>query len=127
MNKIMRIGTIDTGNGRRGSIYVTANTERGYLSISGVIGPLPSGNALGGCGQIDMDFAHRNPEHNDERYSNPIKPEEIRYAPNWVADKWLDLLEIWHNWHLKKLEEVPTEVIGAITLLPDTDKIPAWV
>jgi hypothetical protein len=45
-------------------------SEDGRFSISGVIGPLPSGNALGGCGQIDMEFAHRNDNDNDKRYSN---------------------------------------------------------
>lgn len=128
MKKVMRIGTIEVGLGtRRGSIYIQVDTTRGYLGITGVIGPLPSGSALGGCGQICMEFAHRNPEHNDSRYSNPIKPEEIRFAPHWVAEKWLDLLEIWHDWHLESLGQVPADILGKITLFPDADRKPAWV
>jgi hypothetical protein len=104
MKKIMRIGTIGTGNGRRASIFIKAELKEGNLSISGVIGPLSSGNALGGCGQISMEFEHRNAEDNDTRYSNLIKASSIKYAAGWDKEKWLDLLDIWEKWHLNNLK-----------------------
>jgi hypothetical protein len=97
MNKVMRIGTLREG---RGSLYVRAEYKDGKLSISGVIGPLPTGDALGCCGQIEMEFSHRDPKDDDTRYSQPIKPSEIRFAPGWNVTLWLDLLDIWHRWHM---------------------------
>ncbi len=100
MEKVMRIGTIETReNGRRASVFVKVEYDEGKLSISGVVGPLPTGNALGGCGQISMDFAHRDPKDNDGRCDHPIPPDAFRFAPGWTADKWLDLLDAWENWH----------------------------
>lgn len=98
LSKVMRIG-----KGPDGNIFIKATVKDGKLSISGVIGPTANGNCRGGCGQIDMEFMHRNPAHNDKRYSDPIPPEEIRFAPGWDAEKWFDLLEIWHDWHLNDM------------------------
>lgn len=102
MNKVCRIGTIKIG-GRWASVYIKASVTDGRLSVSGVIGPLASGNALGGCGQIDMEFSHRNPTHNDRRYSNPIQPKDINFAPGWNVVRWYKLLEVWHDWHLNDM------------------------
>lgn len=107
MNKVMRIGTLPTHGGGRVSVYIKAEiTEvNNKLSISGVIGPSRGGNAYGGCGQIDMEFAHRNPEYNDKRYAESLtQPEEFNFAPNWNRKLWLDLLEVWHNWHLNDMQ-----------------------
>lgn len=125
MKKVMRIGTLETHGEGRVSVYIKADTERNYLSISGVIGPSRAGNAYGGCGQIDMEFAHRNKDDNDSRFPNPTKPNEFNFAPNWNSKLWLDLLEVWKKWHLKK--EYPQEVLDFISSLPDTDREPAWV
>ncbi|KKN07847.1 hypothetical protein LCGC14_1063000 [marine sediment metagenome] len=125
MKKIMRVGTIDTGNGRRASVYIVAENRNDYLSITGVIGPLPSGNALAGCGQIDMDFSHRSEADDDKRYANHlIKPADFNFAPDWYGELWLDLLDVWKEWHLKKAP--PQSVLDFINSLPDTDKEPAW-
>lgn len=103
--KIVRVGTIDTGGGRRASIHAKVKyDEKGNLSISGVIGSLSSGNALGGAGQIDMEFAHRNSADNDYRYDNPIKPSGISFAKGWNRDKWLDFLDVWKNYHLNDMK-----------------------
>jgi hypothetical protein len=104
MKKTMRIGTVETNGGRRGSIYIKVEFENGRLLISGVIGPMPSGNALGGCGQIDMEFEHKDPKDNDERYGdNLTKPEDINFAPHWDKEKWFSLLAIWKRWHLNDM------------------------
>lgn len=98
----MRVGTTKIG-GRWASIYTEAKVKDRELSISGVIGPLQSGNALGGCGQIDMEFAHRNEKDNDKRYDTLITPEEINFADGWDTEKWFDLLDIWKRWHLNNM------------------------
>lgn len=101
MKKTMRVGTINTGNGRRANIYISATFEDGNLSISGVIGPLSSGNALGGCGQIDMEFQHRHPEDNDKRYEDHLtRAQDINFAKGWDREKWFNLLDIWKKYHL---------------------------
>jgi hypothetical protein len=98
--KVVRVGTMQM-NGRRASIHAKVSyDDKGNLSIRGVIGALPSGNALGGCGQIDMDFAHRDPKDNDPRYDHPIRPEEIKFAKGWDRNKWLDFLDAWKHYHL---------------------------
>lgn len=76
----------------------------GKLSISGVIGAMPSGNAYGGCGQIDMEFKHRNPLHDDKRYKNPVKPSELTFSKGWNREKWYTFLEYWHLWHLNDMK-----------------------
>jgi hypothetical protein len=122
MEKVMRVGTVKTCGGRSASIYIEAvyNDER--LSIHGVIGPLKYGNALGGCGQIDMEFEHKNPEDNDCKYL--IQTKDINFAKGWNTEKWYMFLDIWKNCHLKDVSEY---IIGWIWNLPDTDKTPAWV
>lgn len=102
MKRIFRIGMMKVG-GRSADIYVKAEFEAEKLSISGVIGPLSSGDALGGCGQISMEFEHRNSKDNDKRYSKPISPNEINFAPGWNRDSWVDLLDIWKRYHLNDM------------------------
>ena len=105
MKKILNIGTVPTGK-TRSNIYCKIEIRQlgdnpsAELSISGVIGPLPSGNARGGCGQIDMEFAHKDPTDNDKRYSELIKPEQIKFAQGWTAALWLNFLDVWKKYHL---------------------------
>lgn len=130
MDKIVRIGTIPQGKSRA-SVFCQIQIKDGRLSISGVIGPTQSGNARGGCGQIDIEFAHRNPKDNDKRYSCPVQPEEFNFALGWNKNKWFTLLDIWQKWHLNgrsmNKEELPQDVTDFLEALPDTDKQPAWV
>ncbi len=88
-SQIYRIGTAKTYAGRGYSIYVKAEySEDGRLSISGVEGPLPSGNAIGSCGQIDM--------HMNLDTIQPIAP--------WTKAMIRRLLEIWKAWHLNDMK-----------------------
>lgn len=105
MNKICRIGTIKTWHGGRWSmsIYVHIEIKEGNLSISGVEGPLPSGNCLGSCGQIDGDFDHADKSQNDSRTYEPYKVIDISFAPGWNAAMWLKLLDVWSQWHLNDM------------------------
>lgn len=126
-NKTLRIGTIPIG-GRRGSLYINLELRPdGEFSVSGVEAPLPSGNALGSTGQIDMEYKHANKEEDDERYTEEglTKPEQIRFAKGWNKDKWLKLLSIWKHKHLTK--NLSSEELRFLNSLPDTDKTPAWV
>ena len=133
VNKVVRIGTIAPWEGarRRVSVYFHIQTRspyNRYFSITGVIGPTRSGNAAGGCGQIDMEFAHRNPADNDTRYAcGLIKPEDIKFAKGWDANLLYILLDVWKAWHLKEAAVVPPAVIAFCNALPDTDQNPAWV
>lgn len=91
-------------NGRKYPMFCKIEFTQGKLSITGVIGPTQSGNAMGGSGQCDKEFWHKNPEHNDERYSNPHKPRDLRFAPGWTSAMWLTFLEYWHVWHLNDMQ-----------------------
>ena len=126
INKTVRIGTIAPwGTSYRASVYFHIE-RRNYWSFTGVIGPRRSGNAAGGCGQIDMEFAHRKPADNDARSSSLIKPEEIQFAPGWDAEKLFTLLEYWKRYHLTN-KTLPKQVFDFLTSLPVTDRQPAWV
>lgn len=104
MRKVMRIGTIPLHDTVHANVFIKAEYENGKLSLSGVIGPRRNGNAIGASGQIDMEFAHRDPSDNDARTSHLIAPDEIAFAEGWTADKWLDLLAVWKLWHLNDMQ-----------------------
>lgn len=82
-------------------VFVKIKYKGGNLSVTGVEGPLASGNARGSCGQIDTEYWHRKPEYNDRRTGAPTRIH--RFAPLWTEDKWQRLLEIWHDWHLNDM------------------------
>ena len=86
INKLVRIGSVKTYGGRWASVYcdITYNNDR--LSISGVVGPLHSGNCLGSCGQIIMNWT-------------PI----VKYAKGWNPSMVNRFLEIWGRWHLNDM------------------------
>jgi hypothetical protein len=110
MKKIVRIGLVKVP-WRKNRMNTFCNIEikikddvitpnnKLALSISGVEGPLHSGNCLGSCGQIEMGFKHKNPAHDDTR-SDLISPADIEFAPGWSNRMWLEFLEIWHEWHM---------------------------
>lgn len=85
-------------------MFAKIEFNNGKLSISGVIGPRKSGNAAGGCGQIDMEFDHKDPAQNDNRYSQPIKASELRFSKGWNAEIWYKFLDAWKVWHLNDLK-----------------------
>ena len=99
MEKVMRVGTVQLSHRKTPcSVFVKADIASGKLSISGVIGPLANGDAVGGCGQIDMEFAHRNPADNDARYSSPLRL--VEFAAGWNEELWLEFLDVWARWHM---------------------------
>lgn len=98
--KVLRIGTVNTGNGRRASIHCKVKFTDRRLSFTGVIGALPSGNALGSSGQISWEFAHRNARDNDARYNSLIAPSDIMFTSSWDTELWYDFLDAWKRWHM---------------------------
>lgn len=83
-NKIIRIGTNDAGN-----VYCKIKFRDGKLSISGVEGPLKSGNARGSCGQINMS----------------MKPRQFNsFADGWDKKVLAKFLEYWDDWHLNDMK-----------------------
>ncbi len=91
MNKVMRIGTLPAYGGRTMSIYVRAQFNEGRLSLTGVEGPLASGDALGSCGQIIMGLRE------------PDGMEDFKPAPGWTIESVGRLLDIWDRWHLNDM------------------------
>lgn len=69
-----------------GHLFVTIKWDGHRLSLTGVSGPLPSGDARGGCGQIlgELD-------------------EVTVWAQGWDADKAARLKALWKRWHLNDM------------------------
>ena len=95
MNKIINPGSVLCGS-RWGRIYIKIRYNDGKLSISGVEGPLSSGNCLGSCGQIVMSYNPRS-----RHYSTP--PKQIKFNAGWNAGRWLAFISLWDKWHLNDL------------------------
>lgn len=121
--RVMRIGTIPQGQ-RRASVYVKVAASDAEIFFTGVIGPLPSGNAIGGCGQIDMEFGHKDRKDDDFRYQYPISPADFNFAKGWNRNRWLDLLDDWKQHHMKSFTP---ELIERVKGYPDADRQPSWV
>lgn len=89
--KIVRIGTAKTYRGRAYSIYCKIEfSDDGRLSICGVEGPTVSGNAIGGCGQINRRLAQH--------------VTAINCAPGWTYGKIREFLAVWDKWHLNDMK-----------------------
>ncbi len=142
MKKIINIGKIE-----HGQIFCKIEIKKDVLSISGVIGPMLSGNCKGACGQINSEIIENTGL--------------IKFAKGWNNLKLKGFLNIWDRWHLNDLragcqhqrieewnkemisepcnvcnykygtkwlkEELPEYVIEYLEALPESAKTPAWV
>jgi len=99
--KVIRPGTTTTWNGRRMSVFCTIEYQDGRLSITGVEGPLSSGNCLGSCGQIEtsMDLTYLACFH---------------FAPHWNRDMLNEFLSIWRRWHLNDMRAGTPEQMACL-------------
>ena len=88
-------------NSHGDNVFCKIKFKDGKLSITGVEGPKRNGDANGSCGQIAMGYFHRNPAHNDSRYSNPTRI--VTFQQGWSEKLWLDFLEVWNDWHLNDM------------------------
>ena len=59
-----------------------------------------SGSYPGGGGQIDIEFAHRNPKDDDPRFSPGFRPFDEDFLDGWDRERWLDFLDVWKVYHL---------------------------
>lgn len=88
--KIVRVGITLVHDGRHerlAAVFCKIQFDAaGRLSITGVEGPLPNGDALGSCGQIVMSDWNI-----------------VAYAPGWDADRVEKFREIWRQWHLNDM------------------------
>ena len=150
VNPVMRW----THGGRGYNVFCKITWKDGKLSISGVEGPLSSGNCLGSCGQINMSWGEYNKFN--------------RWGPGWNKAKEKRFLEIWKEYHLNDMQaacehqrelgwtykehynkdtfkgedcpvcgysigsawlnkEVPEDVIKWLFNLPNSKTMPAWV
>ena len=83
MNKVLFVGKmVDCGY----PIFLKVKYEEGRFSISGVEGPLASGNCKGGCGQIQ-----------DSLY-------DIRMEGDLTREQLDKVLAYWERWHLNDLK-----------------------
>ena len=98
IKKIVNIGSIDI-DGLRAGIFCSVKIKNDTLHISGVIGPKYNGDAIGSCGQIDMDFQHRN-----QKGTDLITPDQIAFNSDWNSETWFDFLDLWKNWHLNDMK-----------------------
>jgi hypothetical protein len=91
VEKVVNPMSIEVYPGRRAQVYATIKFEDGKLSISGVEGPLPSGDCYGSAGQIDMHL------RDDDRST-------WKYNAGWNSQKMDKLLEVWERWHLNEMK-----------------------
>lgn len=76
--------TIHLGASKHGNVFVFIGFTNGKLSISGVEGPKPNGDARGSCGQIEVQ-------------------DDIRLNEGWTPDM-LDMFKaVWKRWHLNDM------------------------
>lgn len=88
--KVVRLGVQRPAWTKKGfDTFCKIEFTEGRLSITGVEGPLPSGNARGSCGQIDM---HLKAEH------------IVCFAPGWDRAKVAKFLKVWGRYHLNDMK-----------------------
>jgi hypothetical protein len=80
--KTVRIGTT-----KHGDTYCAIQFNDGRLSLTGVEGPMRSGNAHGSCGQITL---------NPDAFSE--------FAPGWDRATLERFISVWETWHLNDMQ-----------------------
>ena len=143
--KVVRLGITEVYDNKFVSVYCSIKFKDGKLSICGVEGPMPNGNAHGACGQITID-----------------RPKIKNLASGWTYGQLHYFWRVWKTWHLNDMQaeckhqrargetwvthpsaicpdcgyslgskwlrmEVPENVLEFLKNLPNTDKTPAWV
>jgi hypothetical protein len=138
------------------NVFMKITYDNDNLIICGVIDPIHGGNCSGSCGQINMEFKHSNPAHNDTCYNHLI-----RFNTGWDERIWYKFLEVWNLYHLNNLQagcehqrklgwgnesigkpcptcgykygtkclriDVPEDVLKFLSELPETRVTPAWI
>ena len=89
IDKIVRLGTIDI-DGQQRDVFCKIRFSDRNLSITGVEGPKPNGDAFGSSGQII--------HHMDLKYRG-----QLHRAPGWPPFQMAFFCEIWNRWHLNNM------------------------
>lgn len=92
MKKVIMPVKAKTYGGRWFHTHIFIEYTDGRLSITGVEGALASGNCLGSCGQIDMD------------YRKGHLGKDFQMIDGWTLPMFRKLLAIWDKWHLNDLK-----------------------
>ena len=105
---------------KRDQVYFTieivkyAENEEAYVSITGVHGPLPSGNAKGSCGQNIDDF---------------IEDNSVKYNKHWNKELYIEFIEFWKKNHMKPVTKDSTyfnQLINETEKFPKSKHLPVW-
>ena len=141
-NKILKLGTNKTDGGRFYTVYSRIKIVDDKLSITGVEGPLSSGNALGSCGQIELNIENLASDWTPEMLST-FRYVWNKYHLNHMNSECEHQRELGQTWATHPeiecitcgyilgsewiYEPLPETVICFLESLPETNKIPAWI
>lgn len=89
INKTVRIGTVPDYAGRAMNVFCKIKYANGKLSVTGVEGPMPNGDARGSCGQTVMHLREA--------------VDTITPAPGWDGDKLQTFFAVWDEWCLNDM------------------------
>jgi hypothetical protein len=98
-------------------VFVSYEDKDSHLSLAGSIGSLDPLYTQG-WGQINSLFRSRQPEMDDPRFVR-YELEDLFFSPGWTARAWLDLLDTWRAFHLRRVSQIPTYVRDWLWRLPD--------
>lgn len=98
ISKVIHPCDVPMWNGKKYPMFCKIEYKDNRLSITGVIGPTKSGNAMGDCGQIDAEFYH--PTVRKDGY---YKPSMLRFSKGWDKFTFFKFLRYWHEWHLNDM------------------------
>lgn len=84
-SRVLNPGTVLIGK-QKAQVFVKISYQNRCLSLTGVQGPLPSGNCRGSCGQIQLT----------------IEPGQL--GEGWTRTKLDRLINIWEKYHLNDMQ-----------------------
>jgi hypothetical protein len=97
MRKVVCLGK--AGKEQLSNVFCSVEIKDGELTISGVVGPMRSGDCAGSAGQI---------------VDEPIK--EYNVSDGWNLLTVAEFYKVWHRWHLNKLRPGTAEQEKAIEI-----------
>src|SRR5262245_47411894 len=86
------IRTVQPVSTDAGRLFVTIKWDGKALSMTGVEGPLASGNCKGSCGQVIMSFK-------DYDARGHMLLADAKVADGWSAEDVRRLFDAWDRWH----------------------------
>jgi hypothetical protein len=109
MKKVINPFTFDGGGVIR--VFCEIEYKEGRLSITGVEGPLRSGNCIGSSGQIDMGWFPFNPDGRG-----------VEFSAGWGREMVSKFFEVWDRWHLNDMRAGTARQEAAIREWKKTNK-----